>query len=66
VSYEPLDEEVIEARAHAAGLERAWMQCREDVLAAAREAARLGAALPVLDPTAEPWPPMRVPSGSDE
>jgi hypothetical protein len=65
VSDEPLEEKVIEARTRAVGLERAWMQCREDVLAAAREAARLGAALPALDPTAESWPPLRVPSGSD-
>ncbi len=76
MSYEPLDEKIIEARARAVGLERAWVQCHEEVIAAAREAARLGAALPALDPDAEPWPSMSVPgavsghrersSGADE
>ncbi len=61
VSFEPLEEKVIEARARALGLGRAWSQHREEVLAAARDAARLGSVLPVLDPTAEPWPPMCVP-----
>ena len=55
-----LAEESIEALARAAGLERAWMQYREEVISAAREAALRRRTLPDLDPCAEPWPPMRV------
>lgn len=64
-----LTEEFMEALARAAGLERAWALYREEVMAAAREAARRREALPVLDPTADPWPPMSVPRafpGGDE
>jgi hypothetical protein len=64
-----LNEKFIEALARAAGLERAWVLYREEVVAAAREAARRRQALPDLDPAAEPWPPMSVPpvsSGGDE
>ena len=59
-----LAEESIEALARAAGLERAWVQCREEVISAAREAALRRRALPDLDPCAEPWPPMRVPDAA--
>ena len=49
----------IEVQARAVGLDRAWADFREDVIAAAREAAQRPA-LDALPPADEPWPPMRV------
>jgi hypothetical protein len=54
------DEAVIEIQAKAAGLERAWTEFREDVIAAARLVASQKAALAAIPPADEPWPPMRV------
>ncbi len=58
------DNEII-ATAEAAGLGRAVAECREDVIAAARSAETFRAGLgdrsePRVEPTSEPWPPMRV------
>jgi len=47
--------------ARAAGLTLAWAGYREEVIAAARQAAQQRAALQELDPTTDPWPPMQVP-----
>jgi hypothetical protein len=54
------DEAVIEVLAKAAGLDQAWTGFREDVLAAARSVAAQRPALALVQPAAEPWPPMRV------
>jgi hypothetical protein len=54
-------DETIEMLARAAGLTLAWAGYREEVIAAARQAARQRAALPELDPTTDLWPPMQVP-----
>jgi hypothetical protein len=54
------DEAIIEIQAKAAGLERAWTEFREDVIAAARLVAAQRPALAVVPPANEPWPPMRV------
>lgn len=56
------DEAMIEIQAKAAGLERAWSEFREDVIAAARQVAAQRPALAAVPPAAEPWPPMRVAS----
>jgi hypothetical protein len=45
--------------ARTAGLDRAVEQFPDDVLAAAQAAAQDLADVPTIDPTAEPWPPMR-------
>jgi len=52
--------------ARAAGLELAWAGFREEVIAAARQAAQQRAVLQELDPTTDPWPPMHVPEASRE
>jgi hypothetical protein len=57
------DEAVIEIQAKAAGLERAWTEFREDVIAAARLVAAQRPALAAVPPADEPWPPMRVAGG---
>jgi hypothetical protein len=55
------DEAEVLLIASRAGLEKAITQFREDVLSAAKAAANArGAYTPPDDPTAEPWPPMRV------
>ncbi len=54
------DEAAIELLAKAAGLEKAWKEFREDVLAAARLVASQRPGLALVEPAAEPWPPMRV------
>ena len=54
------DEAVIEMQARAAGLERAWAEFREDVIAAARLVAGQRPALEGVPPAPEPWPAMRV------
>ncbi len=59
-------DETIEILARAAGLELAWAGYREEVIAAARQAAQQRGALQELDPTTNPWPPMHVPEASRE
>ena len=59
-------DETIEMFARAAGLELAWAGFREEVIAAARQAAQQRAVLQELDPTTDPWPPMHVPEASRE
>jgi hypothetical protein len=56
-----MDKPDIFALARAAGLDKALREFRDDVIAAAlaAEHARSGFDAPA-DPTAEPWPPMRV------
>jgi hypothetical protein len=54
------DEAAIETLAKAAGLDKAWAEFREDVLAAARTVAAQRPGLALVQPAAEPWPPMRV------
>jgi hypothetical protein len=54
------DEAAIEAQVKAAGLERAWAEFRDDVIAAARLVAAQRSALAAVPPADEPWPPMRV------
>lgn len=54
------DEAVIEIQAKAAGLERAWTDFREDVIAAARLVATQRSALAAVPPADESWPPMCV------
>ena len=54
------DEAAIEVQANAAGLDHAWAEFRADVLAAARSVAAQRPALALVQPAAEPWPPMRV------
>ncbi len=54
------DSRIVEL-AIAAGLGRAIEETREDVIAAAREAESLRAAMRVaLSPSDDPWPPMQV------
>jgi hypothetical protein len=50
---EELPQQTIETLARAAGLERCWAHYRDEVVAAAREAARRREALLLLDATAE-------------
>jgi hypothetical protein len=54
---------MIEIQAKVAGLERAWTEFREDVIAAARLVAAQRSALAAVPPADEPWPPMRVTGG---
>lgn len=49
------------ALAREIGLEKAVHEFPDDVIAAAQAAARTRSALPAInDPSAEPWPPMRM------
>jgi hypothetical protein len=50
----------IETQVRAAGLDAAWENFREDVIAAAHQVAAQRAALDAVPPADEPWPPMRV------
>lgn len=54
------DQTTVEILARAAGLERAWAEFREDVMAAASEAAKQRLAADEMEPGEEPWPPMYV------
>ena len=55
-----MDKQLVAALAHAAGLEQAWRDFPEDVIAAAAQAMTHGAVIAVpTEPGAEPWPPMR-------
>ena len=56
-----MDQGLIEALAWRAGLEIAWRDFRDDVLAAATQAAGQADGVTVpAEPGAEPWPPMRA------
>jgi hypothetical protein len=59
-----MEADEVEALARAAGLDKAVRDFPEDVVAAAgaAEKARNDFSAPA-DPTAEPWPPMRMKSG---
>jgi hypothetical protein len=60
-----MDKSMIELLARRAGLEKALAGFPEDVAAAATQAEGSAAKLkPPADPRAEPWPPMRVRTGS--
>lgn len=52
--------ETIEMQARAAGLDAAWENFREDVIAAAHQVAAQRAALDAVPLAGEPWPPMRA------
>ncbi len=59
-----MDKEIIELLAHRAGLQKAMAEFPDDVIAAARQAADVAAAIAAPeDPRAEPWPPMRAGEG---
>lgn len=59
-----MDQQLIEALACAAGLERALAEYPEDVAAAAAQALNNTGGFHVPeDPAAEPWPPMRAGAG---
>jgi hypothetical protein len=60
-----MDEKLVAALARAAGLDKALAEFPEDVAAAAAQAENTGHAIRYpAEPTAEPWPPMRVSSAS--
>ena len=60
-----MDKTTVELLARRAGLEKALAQFPEDVAAAAKQASDAVAKMKVpSDPHAEPWPPMRVGTGS--
>ncbi|MCW6511444.1 hypothetical protein [Lichenifustis flavocetrariae] len=50
----------VERQVRAAGLDRAWTQFRDDVLAAARQVAAQRDAATGVAAASEPWPPMIV------
>ena len=55
-----MDHQLVAALAKAAGLEKAWADFPDDVLAAAEQALNTAGAIQYpTDPAAEPWPPMR-------
>lgn len=56
-----MDKKAIEVLAHRAGLARALAEFPDDVAISARQAADVAQKIrrPV-DPTAEPWPPMKA------
>lgn len=56
-----MDQQLLAALAHAAGLDKALAEFRDDVAAAAAQAMNNAAVVQrPKDPSAEPWPPMRV------
>lgn len=56
-----MDQQLIAALAHAAGLDKALAAFPEDVAAAAAQALNNTGGIQVPDdPAAEPWPPMRA------
>jgi hypothetical protein len=56
-----MDKETVERLARRAGLDKALAQFPDDVAAAAAQADGVAARIQApTDPTAEPWPPMRV------
>lgn len=59
-----MDQQLVAALAHAAGLDKALAEFPEDVAAAAAQAMTNAAGMKVPDdPAAEPWPPMRAGAG---
>ncbi len=59
--YARMDEQLMEALARLAGLDRALAEHREDVIAAFSQAsAHRGVMHAPEDPAAEPWPPMQA------
>lgn len=55
-----MDQDLIAARARAAGLDKALAAFPEDVFAAAAQALSQAGTIHIPpDPAAEPWPPMR-------
>jgi len=60
-----MDKAVVELLARRAGLDKALAEFPEDVTSAAEQASGAAARIKApIDPRAEPWPPMRVGSGS--
>ena len=58
------DEAFVAALARAAGLEKAWAEYPEDVVAAATQALGFAADIAFPEtPASEPWPPMRAGAG---
>jgi hypothetical protein len=56
-----MDAELVKTLALLAGLEKAWVEYPDDVLAAAKAAAsNLDAIKIPTDAAVEPWPPMRA------
>ena len=59
-----MDQQLLAALAHAAGLDKALAEFPDDVAAAAAQAlSNAGVVQIPTDPTAEPWPPMRAGAG---
>lgn len=59
-----MDKEIIELLVKRAGLQKAMAEFPDDVVAAARQAADVAAAIVAPeDPRGEPWPPMRAGDG---
>ncbi|MCA0304994.1 MAG: hypothetical protein LCH95_21515 [Proteobacteria bacterium] len=59
-----MDEEAMELLARRAGLDKALAEYRDDVRAAAMQAADVAAKIKApASPAAEPWPPMRAGRG---
>ena len=59
-----MDKAMVELLARRAGLDTALREFPEDVMAAVAQANDAVARIkPPSDPTAEPWPPMKVGSG---
>ena len=59
-----MDKALIEALARRAGLAKAWAEHRDDVEAAAVQAANVAGKIKApADPRAEPWPPMKPGDG---
>jgi hypothetical protein len=59
-----MDKDLIAQLAHVAGLDKALAEFPDDVALAVQQAlGSQGAIEYPLDPTAEPWPPMRVGAG---
>lgn len=55
-----MDQELVAARARAAGLQRALAAFPDDVQTAAKQAQAMMEGIPAqTDAAAEPWPPMR-------
>ncbi|HEY1931913.1 MAG TPA: hypothetical protein VGG99_07875 [Acetobacteraceae bacterium] len=59
-----MDQQLLAALAHAAGLDKALTEFPDDVAAAAAQALDNAGVVHVpADPAAEPWPPMRAGTG---
>ena len=65
-SPDQLSEETIGILARAAGLQRCWTRYRDEIMAAAREAALRRQQLAAADAAPEPWSSMDPPATSPD